>query len=257
MPDNHKTNCSKTAKLLFLSKCRDFACSLLCLFAAVMFVSCGRSNSAVTPNGDSSVQVDTNSSVISTSDDSGDTASAVTESTHSDVTETTAAAVTSKKTAATSAAQPTVKTTSTTKATTAGSNSSGSTNPDQVSKPLWIQVSIAKQNVTVYDANNRVVESFICSTGLPGSDTPKGTYKIQQRGYSFFSNTYQEGAYYWTQFSGDFLFHSVPFDKNKDFIAAEAAKLGTEASHGCVRLSLENAKWIYDNIPKGTKVVIE
>ena len=26
-------------------------------------------------------------------------------------------------------------------------------------------------------------------------------------------------------------------------------------SHGCVRLQIDNAKWIYDNIPSGTKVV--
>lgn len=122
-----------------------------------------------------------------------------------------------------------------------------------------IKVSTAKQTVTVLDANNQVVKSFVCSTGLDGADTetPLGTYTIAERGESFFSQTYQQGAYYWTQFYGDYLFHSVPFDKNRQFETAEAAKLGTKASHGCVRLALENAKWIYDNIPRGTTVVIE
>jgi lipoprotein-anchoring transpeptidase ErfK/SrfK len=32
-------------------------------------------------------------------------------------------------------------------------------------------------------------------------------------------------------------------------------RVGMALSHGCVRLRLENAKWIYDNIPYGTKVV--
>ena len=32
-------------------------------------------------------------------------------------------------------------------------------------------------------------------------------------------------------------------------------RLGINASHGCVRLAIENAKWIYDTIPRGTKVV--
>ncbi|HAH78565.1 MAG TPA: L,D-transpeptidase, partial [Ruminococcaceae bacterium] len=36
-----------------------------------------------------------------------------------------------------------------------------------------------------------------------------------------------------------------------------ADKLGEPASHGCIRLPVEDAKWIYDNIPEGTKVVIE
>lgn len=122
-----------------------------------------------------------------------------------------------------------------------------------------IKVSNAKQTVTVYDSSNQVVKSFVCSTGLDGADTetPVGTYTVAERGESFFSQTYQQGAYYWTQFYGDYLFHSVPFDKNRQIETAEAAKLGTKASHGCVRLTIENAKWIYDNIPRGTTVVIE
>ena len=34
----------------------------------------------------------------------------------------------------------------------------------------------------------------------------------------------------------------------------EYNKLGTSASMGCVRLTVENAKWIYDNCPAGTTV---
>lgn len=177
--------------------------------------------------------------VIENSSIQADTYSSFDINTESTVEATTEEAVASK----TESTQPTT------------AKSSATAKPTE--KPLWIKVTIDKQNVTVYDAKNRIVESFVCSTGLPGSDTPKGTYKIQERGYSFFSKTYQEGAYYWTQFSGDFLFHSVPFDKNRNIETAEAAKLGTKASHGCVRLSMDNAKWIYDNIPRGTKVVIE
>ncbi|GEM_PF-1598115 len=123
-------------------------------------------------------------------------------------------------------------------------------------KPLMVKVNIDDQMVVVYDAEGKVVQNFICSTGKEGDDTPVGTYTVKERGESFFSKQYQEGAYYWTQFQGDFLFHSVPFDKDRNFEPEEAAKLGSKASHGCVRLALENAKWIYDNIPRGTKIVI-
>lgn len=126
----------------------------------------------------------------------------------------------------------------------------------EADKPLWVKVDIPSQKVIVYDAKDRVVQDFVCSTGKAGDDTPTGTYKTELRGESFFSQQYQEGGYYWTQFQGDFLFHSVPFDKNRKIEEDEAQKLGTKASHGCVRLAIENAKWIYDNIPKGTKVVI-
>jgi lipoprotein-anchoring transpeptidase ErfK/SrfK len=142
------------------------------------------------------------------------------------------------------------------------SQNQSSSQPDRVSlqdakKPLWVKVAISDQNVTVYASDDRIVESFICSTGKKGDDTPVGTFTVKEKGQSFFSKTYQEGAYYWTQFYGDFLFHSVPFDKNRTIETVEAAKLGSKASHGCIRLSIDNAKWIYDHIPRGTKVVIE
>lgn len=97
---------------------------------------------------------------------------------------------------------------------------------------------------------------FTCSTGKKGDDTPTGTFTVAERGQSFYNSSVNEGAYYWTQFYGDYLFHSVPFDKNREMESDEAAKLGTPASHGCVRLTVTDAKWIYDNIPKGTKVSI-
>lgn len=124
-------------------------------------------------------------------------------------------------------------------------------------KPYWIHVSTAKQTVTVYDADNRVVESWLCSTGSPGHDTPEGTFHIYNRGKSFFSKKYQEGAYYWVAFYEDYYFHSVPYDKNKQIIQSVANDLGRKDSHGCVHLSIKNSKWIYDNIPNGTKVTIE
>ena len=122
--------------------------------------------------------------------------------------------------------------------------------------PLLIDVSLSAQRVTVYDIEGRIVKQFVCSTGSKGHETPTGIFSVQAHGKSFFSKSIQEGGYYWTQFDGDFLFHSVPFDKNRQMEPAEAAKIGTPVSHGCVRLLLEDAKWIYDNIPIGTVVTI-
>ena len=33
--------------------------------------------------------------------------------------------------------------------------------------------------------------------------------------------------------------------------------LGQKASHGCIRLKVKDAKWIYDTCPEGTTVVIQ
>lgn len=119
-----------------------------------------------------------------------------------------------------------------------------------------IDVDLAKQIVTIYFQGN-AVKQFTASTGVNDS-TPRGDFEIQNRGEWFFSEKYQQGAKYWVSFKdwGVYLFHSVPMDKNKNIIPEEAAKLGTPASHGCVRLEVENAQWLYETIPQGTKVHI-
>lgn len=52
------------------------------------------------------------------------------------------------------------------------------------------------------------------------------------------------------------MFHSVPYQKKDKSTLEwwEYDKLGTKASLGCVRLKVEDAKWIYDNCIPGTKV---
>ncbi len=127
----------------------------------------------------------------------------------------------------------------------------------QAVKPLSIYVSLSDQNVKVLDKEGRIVKSFVCSSGKKGDETPTGTFTVKKRGEEFYSKRLGEGAYYWTQFQGNYLFHSVPFDENRRMEPEEAAKLGTPASHGCIRLATKDAKWIYDNIPKGTEVVIQ
>lgn len=126
----------------------------------------------------------------------------------------------------------------------------------EAARPLSVQVSLAQQKVTVLDAKGRTVKTFVCSSGKSGEETPTGTYTVSDRGKSFYNPQVKEGAYYWTRFYGAYLFHSVPFDADYRMEPEEAEKLGSPASHGCVRLPVEDAKWIYDNIPKGTKVVI-
>lgn len=127
----------------------------------------------------------------------------------------------------------------------------------EAEKPLSVQVLLSEQKVRVLDAQGRPVKEFICSSGKEGDETPVGTFTVSDRGKSFFNAKVEEGAYYWTRFYGTYLFHSVPFDKDYKMEQEEADKLGEPASHGCIRLPVEDAKWIYDNIPEGTKVVIQ
>jgi len=133
---------------------------------------------------------------------------------------------------------------------------------DQASRPstpksnLKMDVSIGEQKLRVYN-NDTLIKEWIVSTGKDNS-TPLGRFTIQNRGEWFFSEKYQEGAKWWVSFKdwGVYLFHGLPMDRGENIIAEEADKLGKPASHGCVRLEVDNAKWIYDNIPQGTPVYI-
>ncbi len=129
---------------------------------------------------------------------------------------------------------------------------------DSVSKDTYlIEVDISSQLVRI-SKDGEAFKEMICSTGIEGKETPLGEFQIQNRGTWFFNNNYKQGAKYWVSFRdwGIYLFHSVAMDENQEIIPEEEAKLGTPASHGCVRLPVEDAKWIYDNIPAETKVII-
>ena len=58
---------------------------------------------------------------------------------------------------------------------------------------------------------------------------------------------------------GGILFHSVLYNSKSESSLSRSSvnALGSRASHGCVRLTVENAKWICNNCPAGTTVVIQ
>jgi len=122
------------------------------------------------------------------------------------------------------------------------------------SENFRIDVNLSVQKVFVYYKDNKIKE-MICSGGTEEKPTPTGEFTTTKRGYSFYNEKYEMGAYYWIKFKDDYLFHSVPFDENKKFIQEEIDKLGTPASHGCIRLALDNAEWLY-MLPLGIKVRI-
>lgn len=118
-----------------------------------------------------------------------------------------------------------------------------------------IQVNLNSQTVSIFE-NDSVVKEMKCSTGKPKTPTPSGQFStFEKEDYKWFENL-GVGAYYWTKFNGHISFHSTLYDKNNDLIIVENEKLGTAVSGGCVRLFLNDAKWIYDNIPLNTTVIV-
>ena len=129
-------------------------------------------------------------------------------------------------------------------------------------KPYYIMVNRAQSTVTVYELDERgyytvPVKAMICSTGRKGHATPTGTYTIGGR-WSWVHMLDNSYGQYCTQISGNILFHSVCYTKRdpSTLMTSEYNGLGAPASLGCVRLQTIDAKWIYDNCARGTKVTI-
>ena len=122
----------------------------------------------------------------------------------------------------------------------------------------YIKVNLKTQRVTIYttDENNQYsipVKKMICSTGI--STPTEGVFELSDK----FSWAYLAGnvyGQYATRITGPILFHSVPYTShNKSSLEYwEFDKLGQPVSLGCVRLTVEDAKWIFDYCRRGTKV---
>ena len=125
--------------------------------------------------------------------------------------------------------------------------------------PYLIKVNKTQNIVIIYKQDDSgeytvPVKAMVCSVGKEGN-TPSGTFKTSDK-YTWRlleGNVYGQYA---TRITGHILFHSVPyFEKSKDTLEYdEYNKLGVPASAGCIRLSVADAKWIYDNCPTKTTV---
>lgn len=119
-------------------------------------------------------------------------------------------------------------------------------------KSYYVKVNCQMNTVTVYtkDENGHFTvpyKAMVCSTG---AETPNGTFDISSCGqWRWLWLVGGVCGQYCTQICGDYLFHSVPYTKWKDkgsLQPGEYDKLGTTCSHGCIRLTVADAKWIYN-----------
>lgn len=121
--------------------------------------------------------------------------------------------------------------------------------------PYFIWVDIDRQLVHIFKGFTdewNLIKTMICSTGKNVSPTTRGTFTISDRDTWMFSSRLGSGAKYWTRFNNSYLFHSVAYAEDGETVVDDT--LGTRSSAGCIRLSLEDSKWIYDNMEQGTTV---
>lgn len=130
--------------------------------------------------------------------------------------------------------------------------------------PYAITVDVRNQVTTVYgrDENGEYtipVRRMICSTGLKATPSDVGEWVLngQHARWAYFGK-WGSHAQYWTRINSNIAFHSVIY-REVDYMALSVKSyemLGSRASHGCIRLLVSEAKWMYENIHEGVVVTI-
>lgn len=130
--------------------------------------------------------------------------------------------------------------------------------------PYFIGVDVTNQVITVYGLDENleytaVIRRMLCSTGTERDPTPLKTYTLNgdKARWCYFPK-WGTHAQYWTRMDSANAFHSVIYSEANPMALKTGSYtgLGKRASHGCVRLMIEDAKWIYDNCGKGTEVLV-
>ena len=127
---------------------------------------------------------------------------------------------------------------------------------------LMVDITNQITRAYTYDADGNytiLVREMICSTGTVKNPTPLGTTimpKTRAR-WGYFP-TWDSHAQYLTRIDKANAFHSVLYTApdEQSLSVSSFTSLGTRQSHGCVRLTVSDAKWIYDNCEAGTIITV-
>lgn len=116
-----------------------------------------------------------------------------------------------------------------------------------------IDVDVTRQTMVLYE-KGQVVRTFKVATGVPGADTPIGEFNVEYKmPTARFQGTNVNGSRYdipdvhWIlAFMGDYTIHGSYWRSG----------FGAPASNGCVSLSDDDAKVVFDWAPDGTRIKI-
>ena len=130
----------------------------------------------------------------------------------------------------------------------------------------YIEVDLTNKIITVYEKGEKskkydqIAKQFICTIGTDTDPTPEGTFRLNEmrRRFGYFRK-FDVYAQYWTNVSGGIYFHSIlyPTPEEGTFTRTSYRALGGKASHGCIRMLVEDARWLYYNCPSGTDGILK
>lgn len=130
-------------------------------------------------------------------------------------------------------------------------------NDNNIKSPTnYLLITSIKEKFTyVYEKKNNVWEllyKYSTTVGKPSTPTIKGVFAVGKKYEAI--GTENSSARYATNITGEYYYHSILYDPKNLYIKDD--RLGVAISHGCIRLATSSAKWIYDNVPEGSTIII-
>lgn len=122
--------------------------------------------------------------------------------------------------------------------------------------PYFIWVDIYRNETYVLKNNNNyfyMYKRYDCTTGANVTPTKRGLFQISKKGDYFYSRDNTYICYYFMQYSGSYLLHSIPYSLKGEVLDDSMKK---RVSKGCVRYLKDDCKEIYDLIPLKTSIWI-
>ena len=111
--------------------------------------------------------------------------------------------------------------------------------------PYIIYVDVEQKTLTVWQGGTQV-RRYTVATGAWSTPTPLGVFTINSRFSGRMSG-----------FGTCFLGLNVPWGSYGIHGTNKPESIGSNASHGCIRLRVKDAEELYALVPDGTRVVIE
>ena len=117
----------------------------------------------------------------------------------------------------------------------------------------YIDIDLTKQLLTLFNGTNQEGQ-FIVSSGKASTPTPTGTRTIDGHNPKAWSAPYGLYMPWWISMGGGYGIHELP--EWPSGYKEGANHLGIPVSHGCVRLGIGPAEFVYNWTPDGTQVYI-
>ncbi|MBU3111037.1 InlB B-repeat-containing protein [Clostridium lacusfryxellense] len=115
----------------------------------------------------------------------------------------------------------------------------------------WVDLNRQRVNIFTGSAGHWVlVKSYSCASGNNKTPSKRGLFTIQDKGYSFVAGS-RTIVKYWTRYSGNYMLHSIILTNSGRVVDGT---IGKRVSHGCIRMPVDMAKWVYDKMPRGSLI---